>query len=148
MDHTSWSAAAMACFLISVSGDVRTVSEDVTNVTFFIFDWDRFIHWDQYDKIENEHRSSTDMLLAWWRHQMETFSRYWPSVLVIHRSPVNSPHKGQWRGALVFSSICAWTNGWVNNQDAGDLRRHRVHYDLSVMGNLSLHIGVIDLCNI
>ena len=45
---------------------------------------------------------------------------YWPFVRGIHRSPVNSPHRGQWRGALVFSLICAWTNGWVNSRDAGD----------------------------
>ena len=51
----------------------------------------------------------------------------------INRSPVNSPHTDQWRGALMFSLICAWTNGWVNNQDAGDLRRHRFHYDVTVM---------------
>ena len=39
--------------------------------------------------------------ISWWRHQMETFSAlYWPFVLGIHRSPVNSPHKGQWRGAF------------------------------------------------
>ena len=46
--------------------------------------------------------------------------------------PVDSPHKGQWRGALVFSLICAWTNGW-DNRNAGDLRRHRAHYDVTVM---------------
>ena len=57
---------------------------------------------------------------SWWRHQMETFPRYWPFVRGIHRSPVNSHHKGQWRGALTFSLICAWTDGWVNNRDAGD----------------------------
>ena len=34
------------------------------------------------------------------------FSRYWPFVRGIHRSPVKSPHKGQWRWALVFSLIC------------------------------------------
>ena len=34
---------------------------------------------------------------------------FWPFVLGIHRSPVNSPHKGQWRGALTFSLIYAWT---------------------------------------
>ena len=51
-----------------------------------------------------------------WKH----FSRYWPFVRGIHRSPVNSPHKGQWRGALMFSLICAWTNGWANNREAGD----------------------------
>ena len=46
--------------------------------------------------------------------------------------PVNSPHKGQWRGALMFSLICA-RNVWINNGGAGDLRRHRVYYDVSVM---------------
>ena len=50
-----------------------------------------------------------------------------------YRSPVNSPHKGQWRGALMFSLICAWTNGWVNNWYVGDLRRRRAHYDITVM---------------
>ena len=51
----------------------------------------------------------------------------------IHRSPVNSPHKSQWRGALMFSLICVWIIGWVNNREAGDLRRYRVHYDVIVM---------------
>ena len=46
---------------------------------------------------------------------------------------MNSPHKGQWRGALMFSLICVGTNGWVNNRDAGDLRRHCAHYDVTVM---------------
>ena len=47
--------------------------------------------------------------------------------------PVNSPHKGQWDGALMFSLICAWISGWVNNREAGELRRHRGHYDVNVM---------------
>ena len=64
---------------------------------------------------------------------METFPRYWIFVHGIHLSPVNSPHKGQWRGALMFSLICAWINGWVNNRKPGDLRRHRAHYDAIVM---------------
>ena len=46
-----------------------------------------------------------------WKH----FPRYWPFV-----------HKGQWHGSLMFSLICVWINDWVNNRDAGDLRRHRV----------------------
>ena len=46
---------------------------------------------------------------SWWRHQMETFSALLAFVREIHRSPVNSSHKGLWRGALVFSLICAWT---------------------------------------
>ena len=61
------------------------------------------------------------------------FPRYWPFVRGIHRSPVNSPHKGQWRGAFMFSLICVWINGWVNNREVGDLRRYRAHYDLIVM---------------
>ena len=47
--------------------------------------------------------------------------------------PVNSPHKGQWRGVLIFTLICARINGWANNREAGDLRRHRAHYDVIVM---------------
>ena len=73
-----------------------------------------------------------------WRHQMETFPRYWPFVWGIHRSPVNSPHKGQWRGAFMFSLNCVWINGWVNNRDAGDLRRYRAHNDVIVMICLSI----------
>ena len=64
-----------------------------------------------------------------WRH----FPRYWPFVRGIHRSPVNSPHKGQCRGALMYSFICAWMNDWVNNREAGDFRRYRAHYDVTVM---------------
>ena len=45
----------------------------------------------------------------------------------------NSPHKGQWRGALMFSLICARINSWVNTDEAGDLRRHRAHYDVILM---------------
>ena len=61
------------------------------------------------------------------------FPRYWQFVRGIHRSPVNSPHKGQWHGALVFSLICVWINGWVNNREAGDLRRYCAHCDVSAM---------------
>ena len=73
---------------------------------------------------------------SWWRHQMETIPRYWPLGRGIHRSPENSPHKGKWRGALMFSLICAWTNGWANIRDAGDLRRRRTNYGITVMTNL------------
>ena len=66
-----------------------------------------------------------------WKH----FLRYWSYVWGINRSPVNSLHKGQWRGALMFSLICAWIDGWVNNCEAGDLRCHCTHYDVIVMTN-------------
>ena len=64
-----------------------------------------------------------------WKH----FPRYWPFVQGIHWSPVNSPHKGQWCRALMFSLICTWINGWVNNGEAGDLRCHHAHYDITLM---------------
>ena len=81
------------------------------------------------------------------------FPRCWPFVRVIHRSPVNSPHKGQWRGALIFSLICAWIKDWINSREAGDWRRLRHHYDVIIivlpvcMGSLkrqSLWGGCID----
>ena len=64
-----------------------------------------------------------------WKH----FPRYWPFVRGIHRFPVNSSHKGQWRGALTFTLMCARINSWVNDREAGDLRRHCAHYDVIVM---------------
>ena len=79
------------------------------------------------------HNCISKMLLLWWRHQMKHFPRYWPFVRGIHRSPVHSPHKGQWRGALKFSLICAWIKDWINNGEAGNLRRHLAHYDVIIM---------------
>ena len=67
-----------------------------------------------------------------WKH----FPRYWSFVRGIHWSPVNSPHKGQWRGDLMFALICTWINSWVNNREVGDLRRHCAHYDVTVMFEL------------
>ena len=55
-----------------------------------------------------------------------------------HRWPVDSPHKGQWRGALMFSLMRAWTKGLANNTNASYLRRHRSHYDVTVMTSANL----------
>ena len=94
-------------------------------------------HWNQHTMVSvsvnqpwrvwiNTSREYHDDVIKW-KH----FPRYWPFVWGIHRSPVNSPHKGQWRWALMFSLICVWINGWVNNREAGDLRR--THYGVTVM---------------
>ena len=82
-----------------------------------------------------------------WKH----FPRHWPFEWGIHRSPVNSPHKGQWRGAFMFSFICAWINRGLNNREAGDLRHYRAHYDviampLSVFQLLYLHCMICYIC--
>ena len=102
-------------------------------------------HWDHYLGLS---LSEVHDDLIKWKH----FPRYWPFVRGIHRSPVNSPHKGQWRGTSMFSLIFAWTNVWPNNRDAGDLRRHRAHYDVTVMllsviwrsGSCRFHLKVPD----
>ena len=70
---------------------------------------------------------------TWLRHQMETSSALLAVCAGNSPVPVNSPHKGPWRGALMFSLICVWINGWANNRKAGDLRRYRAHYDVIVM---------------
>ena len=120
-------------------------------------------HWILFHLQEQEESISDpvcarDQLLGYWIMQVshhddvikwKHFPRHWPFVRGIHRSPVNSPHKGQWRGVLIFSLICVWINDWINNCGAGDLRRHRVHYDVIVMhsmptdctGNTKLHQG-------
>ena len=80
-----------------------------------------------------------DDVIKWKR-----FPRYWPFVSGIHRSPVDSHHKGQWHGALMFSLICPWTNGWANIRDGGDLRRHCAHYDVTVMTAQTTFIYIKD----
>ena len=79
---------------------------------------------DKYWKTSTDH----DEVIKW-KHS----PRYLPFVRGIHRSLVNSPHKGQWRGALMFSLICAWINGWINNREASDLRRHRAPYNVTAI---------------
>ena len=77
-----------------------------------------------------------------WKHFPHNWPKKTPKLrvtgLCAGNSPVNTPHKGQWRGALVFSLICTWTNGWVNNRDADDLRRHRANYDVTLMAIIVL----------
>ena len=96
----------------------------------------------------NWSRSNISSVLHWyWSHDMNSpvptnhddlfkwkhFPRYWSFVRGIHRSPVNFPHKGQWCGALMFSLICDWINGCVNNREADDMRRHQPHHHVIVM---------------
>ena len=85
----------------------------------------------------------------WWRNQMETFS----ALLAFCAG--NSPVPGEFHAqrpvtrsfcllkrlfrrrskitSVMLSLICVWTNAWVNNRDAGDLRRYHAHYDVIVM---------------
>ena len=100
-------------------------------------------HCFQLVSVFNPALTNHDDVIKW-----KDFPRYWPFVRGIHRSPVNSPHKDQWRGALMFSLICAWINGWVNNRKVGDLRHHHAHYDVTVMMiSLSDVIRCSSFCN-
>ena len=64
-----------------------------------------------------------------WKH----LPCYRPFLRGIYQSLVDCPHKGQWRGALMFSLICAWTNIAANNRNNGDLRCYCVHYVVTLM---------------
>ena len=99
----------------------NTFHQRGTPLDYHCWDYSPIIH-DHWKRIATEQHH--DDVIKWIH-----FLRCLPFVRGIHRSPVNSPHKGQWRGAL----ICARINGWVNNREAGDLRRHRAHYDVIVM---------------
>ena len=83
------------------------------------------VYWRIYASLG--HNDLTNDKWSWWRNQMETFS----ALLAICAG--NSPHKGQWCRALMFSLVCSWTNGWVKNGETVDLRRHRAHYDVTTM---------------
>ena len=88
--------------------------------------------------IKQQDASTHDDVIKW-KH----FPRYCPFARGIHRSPVNSPHKGQWRGALMFSLICGLKNVWVNNREADDLGRQCAHYDVIVMIYTDAFIDVL-----
>ena len=70
---------------------------------------------------------------SWWRHQMETHSAL--LALCAGNSPVTGEFPAQRPVTRNFdgSFICAWINDWANNREAGDFRRHRAHYDVTVM---------------
>ena len=110
------------CFAITIGVRLRSHTNEGNRCTFWAM-WDLHLY---------------DVVIKW-KH----FPHYWPVVRGIHRSPVNSPHKGQWRGALMFSLICSWINGWVDNHEAGDLRRHRVHYKVTIMFCFDLCITIL-----
>ena len=68
------------------------------------------------------------------RHTMTSSMEKFSALLALCEGnpPVDSPHKGQWCGVLMFCLICAWTNGWAaNNRDTCDMRRLRAHHDVT-----------------
>ena len=96
--------------------------------TFYLMDMhlNTFLRWRSFCLALNV--LTRDDVIKW-----EYFPRHWTFMRGIHRWPVKSPHKGQWRRAVMFYLICAWTNGWVRNRVVDDLSRHGANYDVIVM---------------
>ena len=82
---------------------------------------------------DNEHANDEENNGSWWRHQMETFFAF--LALCAWNSPVTGEFPMQRPMARSFGVFfdLHLTNGWVNNRDAGDLRRYRAYYDVTVM---------------
>ena len=70
-------------------------------------------------------------MITWRRHQMERFSAL---ALCEGNLPITGGFPSQRPTTRIFdvSLVCAWTIYWTNNRDAGDLRRHRAHYGVTV----------------
>ena len=127
-----WLTHILQCYFTGIGIIIRVLMTQTWRTRKWMDKQTICIHWKQY----NDHkRRSLSAYISWWRHQMETFFALLAICAENSPAPVNYPHKGQRRGALLFSLICAWVwvNGWVNNREAGDLRRHRAHYDAIVM---------------
>ena len=136
-----WALYILFKFVKSLIRHLAHAIGNVRHVRWFSWTLDLcYVRWDA-DIIDS---CSFDPALWWLQHWLlgadqdgiikwKHFLRQWPFVRGNHWLPVNSPHKGQWHGALTFTLIHAWTNGWVNNRDASDLRCHHTHYDVTVM---------------
>ena len=83
--------------------------------------WHRYCPLNQSNQVHQGNQVDQDFLgeksITWCVNKWKHFPRYWPFVRGIHRSPVNSPHKGQWRGALMFSDLRL--NKRLNIQSSG-----------------------------
>ena len=121
-----WNEFGPSAGLKAVLGSVRVI----VVLTGLVLLKDQMVPWSSTNSSSRYQRETFihDDAIKW-KH----FPRYWTFVQGILQSPVKYPHKGQWRRALIFYLICAWTNGWLNNRDADDSRRHRADYDITVM---------------
>ena len=80
-------------------------------------------------------------LLSWWRHQMEKFSAL--LTICVENSPVSGEFPAQRPVTCSFDVFfdLRLINRWVNNGEAGDLRRYRAHYDVILMHLMRLWFG-------
>ena len=81
-----------------------------------------------------------------WKH----FPRYWPFVREVTGHRWIPRTKASDAELWCFLKIYALINGWVNNREAGDLRRHVAHYDVTVVWTVwsckgSLHLKLPEI---
>ena len=121
----------------------------ISNIALFLGQEDKTISWHTTSSAQLKASKSSMNLSSCQLHddniKRKHFARYWPFVKRIHRPP--PPQKRPVTRNLVFSLIFAWTNGWANNREAGDLRPRRAHYgvtanssDIRHMCGVSLHL--------
>ena len=146
-----WCVVAVA-FWVLYNGKALYSTGHLVNITRMRWHWGRWLVDSQCSIMLKSYRSNLLVVCIfcsismwiwyvetitnlWWRYQMKTLSALLALRAGIQRSPVNSPHKGQWRGTMMFSLIYIWINGWVKICDVGDLRRHRAHCIVTVTRN-------------
>ena len=138
----SWGNIHQQMCFASFFNDHITISWLIHVVRSSIF---KLLNWQRSKRMAQGQWSNIKLYVqTQWRHRMETFSALLAICEGIHRSPVDSPHTRQWRGALIFCLICDWTNGWANNRDTGD-------YDVTAMkqtptNNDQTRTACINLC--
>ena len=86
-----------------------------------------FCMWYITQKTYGKNSIPNKLALDWYNISVITYHSIYlyvpkPSEIMLHQLPL----------------IWTWTNGWVHNRDAGDLRSHRAHYDVTVMTFVAL----------
>ena len=86
---------------------------------------------------------STDKISHYDVITWKRFSHYCPFVRGILRSPVDSPHKGQWFGAFMFPLMPARTDCWTNNREAGEIEIPWRSFDVPALNSSTILCWII-----
>ena len=126
------------CFCLKPVPFNPWVTHSSTHDIIWLFD-----HLGIFVILSRPHKRSSQIKVDIYNSPMMTSSKETFSTLppfCVGKPPVTGgfPPKDQWCGALMFSLICAWTNAWASNLDAGDLRRNCAPFYVTVMQICSL----------
>ena len=115
-----------------------------------LMNMDKYIVWIHYERLHNHNKAKHNKTVCIFigiyciRHRHQVQPPAGSATRLVATGHWRNEHLAPWRTlprprprprcrALMFSLICAWMNGWVNNREAGDLRCHRTHHDVTVM---------------